>query len=189
MRNLRRIVFGLGAALALSSCAAMPVAPLAPAPAKNIDTARFFTGRWYEIARTPMSITDGCVAGTTDYFRDKSGRFHEFDACQMNTPEGPQKSIQGPLTILNPGANTEFVVHYHVFYGLIPINRTYWVLDHGADYNWFIFTDPGFRNMSIFTRTPRPSAAEVRALTARARALGYDTAKLEYPAEFPPGAG
>ncbi len=42
----------------------------APEPAKPIDAARFYVGRWYEIARTPMSLTKDCVAGTTDYLRD-----------------------------------------------------------------------------------------------------------------------
>jgi apolipoprotein D and lipocalin family protein len=69
--------------------------------------------------------------------------------------------------------------------------RTYWILDHGDgyDYDWFIVADPSMKTLSIFTRAPEPTAGTVKALTARAEALGYDTDKLEYPAEFAPGAG
>jgi apolipoprotein D and lipocalin family protein len=177
----------LAATMMLCACAMPP--PLAPQPAHEVDAARLYTGRWYEIARTPMRITDGCVAGTTDYYTDAAGGLHELDACHKTTPEGKEETIQGPMTILDPGENTKTLVHYHVFYGLITISRDYWILDHGPGYEWFIFSSPDFKNISIFTRNPRPSPAMVQDLTARARALGYDTSKLEYPAQFPPGAG
>jgi len=189
MRSTLRTGLSLIAAAGLSSCAMGPATPVAPQPARSIDAARLYTGRWYEIARTPMHITNGCVAGTTDYIQDADGHLREVDACHMNTAEGKEESIQGPMVIVNPPENNKTLVHYHVFYNLITISRTYWILDRGADYDWFIFTDPGFKTMSIFTRTPRPSAAEVAKLTDRARALGYDTAKLEYPTPFPGGGG
>jgi apolipoprotein D and lipocalin family protein len=189
MRMILRSGLALAALLAVSACAGQPVAPMGPQPVHSVDAARLFTGRWYEIARTPMRITDGCVAGTTDYLHGPGGNIIEFDACRKDTPEGAQESIQGPMTILNPPENTETLVHYHVFHGLITITRRYWIYDHGADYDWFIFGDPDFKNISVFTRNPRPDQAEVEALTARAKALGYDTSKLEYPATFPPGAG
>ena len=174
------LLAGLGA----TSCASSPPAA-APAPVKTVDAGRFYTGRWYEIARTPMSLTDGCVAGTTDYFTRPDGTLVDRDACRMGTPDGQEKVYQGPVTILDPGADNKVSVRYTV-YGFIPVSRTYWMLDHGADYSWFIVTNPAFDMMSLFTRSPRPSAAEVAALTARARAFGY-TRPLEYPARFLPG--
>ena len=41
--------------------------------------------------------------------------------------------------------------------------------------------DPTFERLFIYTREV-PSEAEVRALTDRARALGYDVSRLEFPA-------
>jgi apolipoprotein D and lipocalin family protein len=93
---------------------------------------------------------------------------------------------QGPVTILNPGENNKVVVSYTVF-GLFSAKRTYWMLDHGDDYGWFIVSDPAFKFISVFTRTPRPSAVEVAQLTARVKSLGYDASLLEYPMPFPPG--
>ena len=159
----------------------------APEPLKPIDVSRFFTGRWYEIARTPMKITNGCVAGTTDYFNDSHGRLIDKDACREATPAGKEKVFQGPVTILNPGQNNKVSVRYSVFFGIIPATRTYWMLDHGDDYDWFIVSDPEFKNLSFFTRSPRPSSDEVSSLTAKAKGFGYDTSLLEYPTQFPPG--
>ena len=161
--------------------------PKAPQPVKPIDVNRFYTGRWYEIARTPMKLTDGCVAGTTDYFKDSDARLIDKDACRDGSPGGKEKIFQGPLTILNPGQNNKVSVRYTVFFGIIPTSRTYWMLDHGDDYDWFIVSDPEFKNLSLFTRSPRPSSAEVASLTAKAKGFGYDTRLFEYPAQFPQG--
>ena len=178
----------LGAAAVMAAgCASMP-APgeaRAPEPAKPIEMARFYTGRWYEIARTPMKLTDGCVAGTTDY-QPKPSILIDRDACRAGGPTGKEKVFAGPVTILDPGRNTKVRVDYQVF-GLLTVPRTYWMLDHGDDYAWFIVSTPDLKNMNIFTRDPRPSPELVTQLTARVRELGYDPAKLEFPAQLPPG--
>jgi apolipoprotein D and lipocalin family protein len=172
--------------LSLTGCAssAADSSAVAPQPAKQIDAARFFTGRWYEIARTPMKLTDGCVAGTTDYLRGDNGQLIDRDACRMGTPEGKEKAYQGPVTILNPGDNNKVTVRYTV-YLIVPVYRTYWMLDHGDDYQWFIVANPGFTNVSIFTRAAGPDPQLIATLTARVKALGYDPAKLEFPEQFP----
>jgi apolipoprotein D and lipocalin family protein len=188
----RVVLIGALAAMAIgiSGCAGMSGddTALAPQPKKPIDAAQFFTGRWYEIARTPMHLTDGCVAGTTDYYRAPDGTLMDRDACREGTPEGKEKTFAGPVTILNPGENTKVSVHYKVF-GVFTVSKTYWMLDHGDDYRWFIVSDPAFKTVSLFTRAARPSTDEVKSLAARAQALGYDTKKLEYPTEFPDGEG
>jgi apolipoprotein D and lipocalin family protein len=179
-------VLGLGLMVGLlGGCASGLVSQGAPEP-KAAVSASLLNGMWYEIARTPMSFTDGCVAGTTDFHRDGYGRLIESDACQTGSPEGPAKRIAGPVTILNPGQNTKYEVHYTLF-GFVPLPRTWWILDHGPADQWFILANPGLTAMSIFTRDPRPSAAEVARLTEIAGGLGYDTHHLEYPQQFPPG--
>jgi apolipoprotein D and lipocalin family protein len=185
MQNTLKYAF-LMICLALAGCASgtsTPVA-MAPQPAKPIDMARFFTGRWYEIARTPMRLTDGCVAGTTDYLRGGDGKLIDVDACKMGTPAGKEKSYQGPVSILNPGQNNKVEVRYTV-YGIIPVTRTYWMLDHGDDYQWFIVANPAFTQVSMFTRTPRPGPKRIAMLSQRLQALGYAGKPLEFPAEFP----
>jgi apolipoprotein D and lipocalin family protein len=161
----------------LSVHGALAEASRAPEPLKPVDAQSFFTGRWYEIGRTPMSLTDGCVAGYTDYVR-KGEALTQRDACRDKTPTGKEKVIAGPLKILNPGQNTKVHVSYR-FAGLIPIAREYWMLDHGD--GWFIQATPDMKMINIYTRDPRPTPDEVVQLTERTRALGYDPGKLEFP--------
>jgi len=185
MRVWSRFGLVLTLAIGLTACATGGNMPTAPQPLKPIDPARFFTGRWYEIARTPNMFTNGCVAGTTDFYRRPDGQLIERDACRRGTPEGPEKVFKGPLDSLDGGAENKFVVHYTLF-GFVPFAQTYWVLDHADDYAWFIVSNPSFQNIALLGRIPRQPQAVVAALTARARALGYDTSKLEFPETFPP---
>jgi len=176
-----KLIHPVAVALLLASPA---LAAQAPEPAKPVDAATFFTGRWYEIGRDPQKLTDGCVAGTTDYQPDGKGGIYDRDACRDRTPSGKEKVIGGPLKILNPGQNNKIRVSYRLF-GFVPIGRTYWILDHAP--GWFIQADPTLTHINIYTRDPRPAKALVDELTARATAFGYDPARLEFPETLAPG--
>ena len=189
--RLRMLATTFGAAALLGGCMSMDGGgemAKAPEPLKPVDTAQFYTGRWYEIARTPMNITKGCVAGTTDFHKADDGRLMDRDACRTDTPEGKEKVFAGSIDLLNPGQNSKFRINYKIAGGLISYPVTFWVYDHGDDYSWFMVTDPGFKNLGYFTRNPRPSQGEIDRFTARAKAIGF-TGELEYPAQFPPGEG
>lgn len=181
----RTLVLAAGAALLVAGCASMAGSrsAVAPEPAKRIDAASHFTGRWYEIGRTPMKLTDGCVAGYTDYLTEDGGLVQR-DACRDKTPAGKEKVVAGPLKILNPGMNNKVHVNYRLF-GFVPVGRTYWLLDHGD--GWFVMATPDLKLVNLYTRDPRPSPALVDEITARTRSLGYDVSKLEFPETFPPG--
>ncbi len=186
MKTRNLLLAGAGgvllAALSVTAVVAMTAKPAAPAPTKSVDADRLFTGRWAEIGRTPMKLTDGCVAGATNYTRLPNNRVEVRDTCQDKTPTGKEKAIGGPGKILDPGTNTKLHVAYK-FMGVIPVGRDYWILDHADDYSWFISADPAFKNLWIYARNPRIARSELDGLVARAKALGYDTSKLEFPAQ------
>ena len=171
-----------GAALITSASASQAGAANAPEPAKSVDAARLYAGTWHEIGRRPMSLTNGCVAGATDYTMEGADKVKVLDSCHKDTPDGALKTIGGPATLTDPGTNTKLHVSYR-FAGFIPVGRDYWVLDHDDDYSWFISSDPSFANLWIYTRDPHVSPERRQALIDRAKALGYDTTKLEFPAQ------
>lgn len=185
--KVRTLLFAGGAALLIAGCVAVQEAAAAgaPEPAKPIDAQTHFTGRWYEIGRTPMKLTDGCVAGYTDYII-KDGKLTQRDGCRDGDPGGKEKVVAGPLKILNPGQNNKVHVSYRLF-GVIPVGRNYWLLDHGD--GWFIMATDDFKLVNLYTRAPRPPARLVEEMTERTRALGYDVDRLEFPTQFPPGEG
>lgn len=176
---MRIAVIALALSLGVSACvtAPSPDEVRAPEPARAVDPERFYSGRWLEIARLPMRLTDGCVAGATNYVLVNPTRVDIRDTGQAGTPQGREKAVGARGEILDPGVNAKLRARY--FGGLVTWD--YWVLDHAEDYSWFISADPTFDRLWIYTREV-PDAAEREALVSRARALGYDVSRLEFPA-------
>lgn len=177
--SIRPRIAAFFACVALSACVTAPSADQvrAPQPTKTLDLQRFYSGRWLEIARLPMRLTDGCVAGATNYVVISATRVDVRDTCQVDTPQGREKAIGARGEVLDPGTNAKLRARY--VGGLITWD--YWVLDRADDYSWFISADPTFEKLWIYTREV-PDAATRQALVARAAALGYDVSRLEFPA-------
>lgn len=167
--------------LALSAGMALAAdAPKAPEPAKPVDAASFYAGRWYEVGRTPKSFNAGCVAGYTDY-QAKGGGLSERDGCHDKTPDGKEKTLDGQMKILNPGQNSKIHATYRAMFGLVPISRDYWVLDHTD--GWAIMANPELTDVSLYTRNPRPALVE--RLTKQVKDMGY-VGQPEFPAQSAP---
>lgn len=177
--SLARPLAAAALALSLSACvtAPSPSEYRAPQPAKAVDAERLWSGRWLEIARLPDRLTDGCVAGASNYALESPTRVAVRDTCERGQPGGSEKSIGGDGEILDPGVNTKLRVKYLAGF----VTWDYWVLDRADDYSWFISADPTMERLFIYTREV-PSQAEVRRLTQRAADLGYDVSRLEFPA-------
>ena len=180
-----RAIATTAAFLALTACASMEAPSGVALHTATVDPARFYNGTWYEIGRRPMGLTDGCVAGGTTYTREGEARVRVLDFCHQGSPTGERKTIGGPARITDPGSFARLHVSYRLF-GFVPVPRDYWVLDRADDYSWFISADPTFHDLWIYTRSPAPSPELVHTLTDKAKALGYDTALLEFPT---PGTG
>jgi apolipoprotein D and lipocalin family protein len=165
-----------GLALALMTFA-LPARAAAPEPTQPVDPQKLYAGHWLEIARVPMSITKGCVAGATDYVMTGPVKVEVTDSCHSGDPSGKLRTIKGHGEILDPATHAKLRVHYPLF-----ITWDYWILAHGDDYGWFIAADPAFTRLFIFTRTP-PTGPERASLIDKARSLGFDVGKLEFPAQ------
>jgi apolipoprotein D and lipocalin family protein len=135
----------------------------------SIDS--FYSGVWHEQARTPTSLTRGCEYATTVYGRDGEGRITVRDACLQGGPNGRERALGGIGAILDPGRNA--VLHVRYRFGIFRPSREYRIIAVGPGREWFISAEPGFARIYIFTRAARPPHAQVDALIARARALGY----------------
>lgn len=152
-------------------------AATAPEPLKPVDPNQLYQGKWLEIARRPMLITDGCVAGSTTYARRADGKVDVLDACRRGGVTGKLAEIRGVGALTDPPTAAKLHVKYNLF-----VQWDYWILDHADDYSWFISANPQFDKLWIYTRKA-PTQAQLDSLIARARALGYDTSRLEYPAQ------
>lgn len=163
-------------ALSLSACATVPVG--AALHTAEVVPVSHYSGTWHEIARHPMALTDGCVAGYTTYMPAGSGKVAIEDGCRDKTPSGKLKTIRATGTLEDAGgANAKLTARYPFF-----ITFRYWVLYEAPDHSWFISATPDMKNLWIYTRDI-PSADALKPMVAKARELGYDTSQLEFPAQ------
>ena len=82
-----------------------------PALAAPLDAAHY-SGTWLEVGRTPMKLTDGCVAGTTTYTRTDATHVTVVDDCRKGGPDGPRKAVTGKGVIKDPGSDHILDVRY-----------------------------------------------------------------------------
>jgi apolipoprotein D and lipocalin family protein len=82
------------------------------------------------------------------------------------------------MKVLNPGQNSKIHATYHAMFGLVPISRDYWVLDHTD--SWAIMANPDLTDVSLYTRDSRPAPALVERMTKEIKDMGY-TGALEFP--------
>lgn len=164
-------------ALALAACASVSAETTPPPPVVNVAMSHY-DGTWLEIARRPMSLTNGCVAGYTTYSAgEKTGEVQVEDGCHDKTPDGKVKTIKARAELLDAGsANAKLRVHYPLF-----ITWEYWVLYEAPDNSWFISADPKMKNLWIYARKV-PTGDERAVMVDKAKSLGYDISQLEFPA-------
>lgn len=179
MRCMKHLagLLALSLSLATTACITSPGPGGAPPPVASVDRAKLYTGDWHEIAFRPNWMTEGCVAGITRYTpKEKANEVGVRDSCREKTLDGKEKAVDGTGYILDPGTNAKIRVDYFPF-----VSRETWVVALAPDYGWFITTTPDFGEVNIFTRNPQPGAAMIAELTAKVKAMGYDTGLLVFP--------
>lgn len=162
--------------LALTSCAAV-IQPhvgnsKVPEPRKAVDIQRY-AGLWYEVGRYEAPFQRGCEGVTARYTAQPDGAIEVINTCRQSSPSGPARSATGRATIVPGTNNAKLKVS---FFG--PFTGDYWVLDRATDYSWAIVGEGEGRFLWLLSRKAPLSDPQYAALLARARSLGYDTARI-----------
>lgn len=162
-------------------CASIAGAALAAAqpPAKPVSAA-FYTGKWYEIARTPNSNQRDCQAASTQFTTTTAKGFKVVQVCRKGSASGVAKTFNttGKIVASDP-ENAKFSMS---FLGGLK-KQEYWVLDRADDQSWAIMATPGGNYVWLLSRDAVMDPAAKDAALAKVKALGY--AKLEFPAQPP----
>ncbi len=154
-------------AAASAKTAPQPIKPIAPS---------FYSGRWYEIARTPNINQRDCEAPTSDFLSGAGGRYQIVQTCHHGSAAGAPKVFKSVAAPVPGTQNAKFTV---TFFGLAK--QEYWVLDCSGDGAWAIMATPGGNYVWLLSRRPVMSQAEEAQALGRIRSLGYDVSRLELP--------
>lgn len=151
----------------------------APEPVKPVEVARY-AGRWFEIARYPNLFERGadCSAPTAEFGGESAAALTVVQTCHKGSPDGPVRTYRASGRVIDPPVNARLRLTY-----FLVIRRDYWVLDHADDYRWAILGDPAGRYLWVLARTPLLVGGSREEAMQRVKALGYDPARLEFPAQ------
>jgi apolipoprotein D and lipocalin family protein len=168
----------LGSLVSIGVVAAAGVAWAgAHAPVRPVSVS-LYSGRWYEIARTPNTMQKDCQGATSDFEGFDGGTFTVVDTCHKGSPTGPVRIIRARAKIVPASDNTRFRMAF--FGGLI--HQEYWILDHADDGSWAVMGTPGGNYVWLLSRRPSlPPGVQAVAL-ARVGALGYAPSRLVFAA-------
>jgi apolipoprotein D and lipocalin family protein len=167
--------------LGISVVAAL-LAAAAPALAGQLQPARpvapnLYSGRWYEIARTPNKIQADCEGATTEFSSLSPGGFQVVQTCHKGAPTGPLHTVSAHGQILPASQNAK--MQLGLLGGLIP--QQYWILDHSDDNAWLIMAVPSDRYVWLMSRRPVLDAKARAAALARLQQLGFNLQRLAFP--------
>jgi apolipoprotein D and lipocalin family protein len=176
----------LAAALAFGALVASAGAAPMPPPSKPLVPARavapdLYSGRWYEIARTPNRMQSDCQASTMDFGGAGGTSFSVVDTCHKGSPFGPTQTLSASGHIMPASSGAKMKLG--MMGGLIT--KEYWVLECAQNNGWAIMSTPDGSYVWLLSRQPQLPAAERTRALAHLKALGFDLTRLAYPQQPP----
>ena len=160
--------------LFLSLVVVLPaIAVAGPQPAKSAPAA-LYSGRWYEIARTPNPRERGCKVATSEFSGMANGAFVVTDTCRRAS--GPPRVTTIKAAIIPGSHNARF--RMSVLGGLV--HPEFWILDTAPGGDWAIMGTSGGHYVWVLSRSATLPAPERAVAMAKVAALGYPVARLEY---------
>ena len=170
--TFRLAIAAFAAALTLApvSAGAMTVEPTG-----RIELSKMM-GRWYEVARVPNQLQNGCTAGASDWTAQPQG-FAVVQSCKKEGPSGQLKVWKAKATVADPATNAKLRM---TFFGGV-VSQDYVVVDHRPEQGWLVLATANGKYLWLMSTHPTLSAVVKAQALARIRQLGFDVARLEFP--------
>ena len=142
------VLMGLGVGRVALSLKPRPLKPIA-----QLELHRF-VGKWYEIARKPISIEQKSFKNIITQYSliDKNKLKVEW---LYNTGEGKLGQLFGEATVINPPDNSRFKIGYlpEFLHGLRA--KSYMVIRIDPDYQIALISDKKRRHFWLLSREPK----------------------------------
>lgn len=158
------------AALTLAGCAQ---ANPAIRPVHEVDLSRYM-GRWYVIASIPSRAERGGHNAVETYRLNPDGTVCTWFRLRPSSFSAPVKLIHTTASVVPDTGNAEW--HVHMFWVLRLQYIVGWL---NSDYSQVMVVRDKRDHLWYMARTPNVSDADYDAMLARAKAMGYDTSKIE----------
>ena len=154
---MKKYLLAICAAL-LPACASVPKGLQ---PISGFDLGRYL-GTWHEIARLDHSFERGLVKVLNKGFDQRGNKWKEAEGRAYFTGDKTTGSLK--VSFFRP-----FYGGYHI----IELDK--------ENYQYALVSGPSRSYLWILARTPELSPAVLEMLLSKAKAAGFDTAKLIFP--------
>ncbi len=139
----------------------------------HVDLTRYL-GKWFEIARLPLSWENKCISDVTaTYTPQPNGKIGVLNRCIKSN--GKITQSRGTAKIASKRDRSHSKLKVTFFW---PFSGDYWILDLDPDYRWALVGNPSRKNLWILSRTPNLDRATIDTLLAKGTFLGFDTSKI-----------
>jgi apolipoprotein D and lipocalin family protein len=140
---------------------------------EHVDLSRYL-GKWFEIARLPLSWENKCACCVTATYTPRpDGRIDVLNSCLKSGGKLTQSKTTAKIASKKDRSNSKLKVTF-----FWPFSGDYWILDLDPDYRWALVGNPSRENLWILSRTPSLDLETVDTLLAKGTALGFDTSKI-----------
>lgn len=147
--------------------------------AREVDLERYM-GRWYEIARFPMRQESACASHVAAHYSLRpDGTIGVVNSCLKR--DGSEAIAQGVARVVEESNGSKLKVSFAPkWLRKLPFFwADYWILHVDPDYGMAVVGTPDRKHLWVLARIPRISEADFERVVDRARAQGYDTARLQ----------
>ena len=162
-------------AVALTGCATTSDI----AAVRDFDPDRYM-GTWYEIARLPQYFERDMDEVKAQYTLNDAGTVRVVNSGVKN---GEPKSITGKAKLKHPDAKPQTGELRVSFFW--PFYSDYRVIELAPDYSHAVVTGGSRDYLWVLARRPTMDKAQLDGILSRAKALGFETDKLEFPKHSP----
>ena len=149
------------------------------AAVQNFEPERYM-GTWYEIVRLPQYFERDLDEVKAQYTLNDDGTIKVVNSGVKN---GEPQSITGTAKLKDPDAKPltgELRVSF-----FWPFYSDYRVIELAPDYSYAVVTGGSRDYLWVLARKPTMDQAQLDGILDRAKKLGFDTDKLEYPKQSP----
>ena len=138
----------------------------------HVDLVRYL-GTWYEIARFPFRLQEGCVATQATYTSQEHGKIGVLNQCRKHRLDGELSTAKGRAWVVDQETNARLKVRF-----FWPFSGDYWIIDLGKNYDYAVVSQPSRKYLWILSRTPQMEETLYVQILERLRQQHFDVSRL-----------
>jgi apolipoprotein D and lipocalin family protein len=143
-----------------------------PAVVPSVDLSKY-SGKWYEIARSPNFFQSSCVRSTAEYQVTSDSSLSVYNVCYKEN--GSTSDIKGEARIVDRAVPAKLNVRFNIF-----AQGQYWIIALDNNYQWAVVSSAGKGSLFILARTAPMEKETLNSILKDLQSRGFDLSDIVY---------